>query len=120
MGMENGDVMTIVLHEIDIITKEQIMLIKYNEQLEDRRLRLEEFVRNSDKLEISEGARENLVQNVSDMELTVSKCQIIKDKKIEFKKKCRYDNRGYCKYLEKCKYQHFEHICDQYQKYRNG
>ena len=103
MGMENGDVMTIVLHEIDIITKEQIMLIKYNEQLEDRRLRLEEFVRNSDKLEISEGARENLVQNVSDMELTVSKCQIIKDKKIEFKKKCRYDNRGYCKYLETCK-----------------
>ena len=116
MGMENEDVMAIVLQEIDIIRKEQVMLIKYHDQLEDRRKRFEEFVRNTDKLEISEGARENLVQNVSYMELTVSKCQTIKDKKDKSKKKCRYDNRGYCKYLEKCKYQHSKHICDQYQK----
>ena len=113
--MGNEQVIAIVFHEIDIITKEQIMLVKYNEDLEDWRLRLMEFVKHSEILEISAGARENLLQNVPDMRLTVSNLTV-KDKKVEFKKKCRYDNKGYCKYLENCKYQHFAHLCDQYQK----
>ena len=113
--MGNEQVIAIAFHEIDIITKEQIMLVKYNEDLEDWRLRLMEFVKHSEILEISAGARENLLQNVPDMRLTVSN-STVKDKKVEFKKKCRYDNKGYCKYLENCKYQHFAHLCDQYQK----
>ena len=51
--MENVNVMEIVLYVIDIIAKEQIMIVKYNNELEDRRLRLMEFVQNSENLEIS-------------------------------------------------------------------
>ena len=38
--MENINVMELVLHEIDIITKEQIMLVEYHNELKDRKLRL--------------------------------------------------------------------------------
>ena len=51
--MENVNVMEIVLYEIDIIAKEQLMIVKYNNELDDRRLRLMEFVKNSEKLQIS-------------------------------------------------------------------
>ena len=71
--MENINVMELVLHEIDIVTKEQMMLVKYHNELEDRRLRLMEFVQNSEKLEISAEARDNLLHNVSDMELKLTK-----------------------------------------------
>ena len=112
--MENINVMELVLHEIDIVTKEQMMLVKYHNELEDRRLRLMEFVQNSEKLEISAEARDNLLHNVSDMELKLTKSSNFKGNNFGLKKKCRYDDRGYCKYLGKCKYQHFAHICDQY------
>ena len=78
--------MAIVLLTIDIIIKEQIKLVKYNDDLEDRRLRLMEFVKHSEILEISAGARENLLQNVPDMRLTVSN-STFKDKKVDLKKK---------------------------------
>ena len=29
-------------------------------------------------------------------------------------KKCRYYNRGYCKYKSKCRYTHPKHICKEY------
>ena len=29
-------------------------------------------------------------------------------------RKCRYFNRGYCKYKEECKYYHSRHICEKY------
>ena len=38
--MKNEKVMAIVLMEIDIISNEQMKLVKYNEELEDRRLRV--------------------------------------------------------------------------------
>ena len=53
--MENENVTDIVVLEIDIITKEQTRLSKYHQELEDRRLRLWEFVQYSDKLELSLG-----------------------------------------------------------------
>ena len=40
--MEIVTVMEIVLYEIDIIAKEQLMIVKYNNELDDRRLRLME------------------------------------------------------------------------------
>ena len=39
-----------------------------------------------------------------------------KTKVFKARKKCRYNNRGYCKYWEKCKFQHFTQICDQFLK----
>ena len=112
--MENVNVMEIVLYEIDIITKEQTMIVKYNNELEDRRLRLMEFVKNSEILEISAEARQNLLHNVSDMELKVTKSFNVKGKNVASKKKCRHNNNGYCKMKAECVYYHSEKICDQF------
>ena len=67
-------------------------------------------------MEITSGAKENLIKNVREMKLNVSKSGTVKDSRIQGKKKFRYNNKGYCKYLEKSKFQHFTHICDQFQK----
>ena len=83
----NANVMAIVLHEIDIITKEQVMLVKLHDELEDRRIRLIEFLQTSDKLEISEGSRENLLKNVSDMKITMSNSSAQGEKQEKFKRK---------------------------------
>ena len=73
-----------------------------------------EFLQTSDKLEISEGSRENLLQNVSDMKITMSNSSAQGEKQEKFKRKCRYNDKGYCKYIEKCKFQHFQNICGEY------
>ena len=73
-----------VLDEIDIITEEQKRIVNYNSVLEDRRLRLMEFIKTSEELEISNRARENLMVNVSNMEIRFVKqttCKI----KLKFK-----------------------------------
>ena len=62
--MENINVMEIVLYEIDIIAKEQLMIVKYNIELDDRRLRLMEFVKNSEKLQISTEARPETIFSI--------------------------------------------------------
>ena len=62
--MENVNVMEIVLYEIDIITKEQTRMVKYNNAIEDKGLRLMEFAKNSDILKVSKEARNNLLLNV--------------------------------------------------------
>ena len=62
--MENVNVMEIVLYEIDIITKEQTIMVKYNNAIEDKGLRLMEFAKNSDILKVSKEARNNLLLNV--------------------------------------------------------
>ena len=115
--MENSYVMNIVLHEIDIIVKEQIMIVRHNAFLEDRRIRLMDFIQNSEILDISNGARENLLKNVSTMEMKVLRvAQTVKDKDIDEKiqKKCRYDDKGYCRNENRCKYQHFAQICEKF------
>ena len=48
--MGNVNVMAIVLYEIDIITKEQTRMVKYNNAIEDKRLTLMEFAQNSEIL----------------------------------------------------------------------
>ena len=62
--MKNVNVMEIVLYEIDIITKEQTRMVKYNNAIEDKGLRLMEFAKNSDILKVSKEARNNLLLNV--------------------------------------------------------
>ena len=62
--MENINVMEIVLYEIDIIAKEQLMIVKYNIELEDRRLMLMEFGKNSEKLQISTEARPETIFSI--------------------------------------------------------
>ena len=90
------------------------MIVKYNNELEDRRLRLMEFVQNSEKLDISERARDNILHNVSCMELTVTKSSNVKGQTVTSKKKCRHNNSGYCKMKAECVYYHSDKICDQY------
>ena len=60
-----------VLDEIDIIIEEQIRIANCNAVLEDRRIRLLEFIRTSQELEISKRDHENLMVTVSNMELKV-------------------------------------------------
>ena len=94
----------IVLEEIGFITNEQIRIMKYNAEMEDRRLRLLEFIKRRENLRISKEAQTNLILNVSNMELKVLRTPEgfhNKDVEVADKKKCRYDNKGYCKY-QKC------------------
>ena len=62
MGKVN--VMAIVLCEIDIITKEQTRMVKYNNAIEDKRLWLMEFAQNSEILKVYKEARNDLLLNV--------------------------------------------------------
>ena len=118
--MENKvDAVEIVLLEIDIIIKEQLKIFSYNAELEDRRLRLMDFVKHSEKLKVSEEWRENITTKVSSLEIKVvrkhepSMEDVIENKKA---KKCRYDNKGFCKFQEKCKFFHSGKICEKYIK----
>ena len=119
MEITRENAIMIVLEEIDIITNEQIKIIKYNDELEDRRLRLLEFLQRSRNLNISKEAQRNLLLNVSHMKLNVVRApENFKDKVMDviLKKKCRYDDKGYCKYQKKCKFQHSGKTCDQFLK----
>ena len=62
--MGNVNVMAIVLYKIDIITKEQTRMVKYNNAIEDKRQRLMEFAQNSEILKVNKEARNNLLLNV--------------------------------------------------------
>ena len=65
--MENLKVIEIVLHEMDITSNEQMRIVRYNDELEDRRLRLMEFIQRGENLEITPGAKANLIKNVTEM-----------------------------------------------------
>lgn len=111
MGMRD-----ILLCEIDIIIQQQIWISNYISVLEDRRQRLIEFIQTSEELEMSKHARENLIDNVENMEIklvTQKDCKA-KNQRVREKRKCRYDNRGYCKHLNNCTYYHGKQICDQF------
>ena len=58
--MENS-LINLVHHEIDIIVQKQIMIVKFNEEVEDRRVRLMEFVQSSDELQVSRKTRNNIL-----------------------------------------------------------
>ena len=55
-----------------------------------------------DKDKVAQRKEENEVKEISDK---------VKNKKI---KKCRYYNRGYCKYKSKCRYNHPKEVCKEY------
>ena len=117
--MENA--ITIVLEEIDIITNEQIKMIKYNDELEDRRLRLLKFVERNENLNISK--MENQIKSM-EMKLSINgvtdqikeKVEIIDDslQKKKFNQKCRYNDRGFCKSRLECVYSHANTNCEQH------
>ena len=99
--MNCESVIASVFQEIDILVREQISIINHNAVIEDRRKRFICFLQSSEVLQISSDARENLLQNVYDMEINVvRKAQTVLDKPIEvnIEKRCRYSNKGYCKY----------------------
>ena len=61
----------LVLHEIDIIIQKKFMMVNYNTELEDRRVRLMELIQNNDDINLSERGQQNLLQNVSNMKMEV-------------------------------------------------
>ena len=75
--------MAIVLMEIDIISNEQMKIVKYNEELEDRRLTLMEFIQRGEHLKITSGAKANLIKNVTEMKLMCQNLELLKT--VEFK-----------------------------------
>ena len=60
-----------------------------------------------DKDKVAQRKEENEVKEISDK---------VKNKKI---KKCRYYNRGYCKYKSKCRYNHPKDVCKEYFENKN-
>ena len=119
MEINTENAFEIVLEEIAFITNEQIRIMKYNAEMEDRRLRLLEFIKRRENLRISKEAQTNLILNVSIMELKVLRTPEgfhNKDVEVADKKKCRYDNKGYCKYQKMCRFRHSGTICDQFLK----
>ena len=60
-----------------------------------------------DKDKVAQRKEENEVKEISDK---------VKNKKI---KKCRYYNRGYCKYKSKCRYNHPKGVCKDYLENQN-
>ena len=119
------------LHEIDIIIQNQIMVMKFNTEVEDRRIRLMEFIQSSDESQLSRENRKNILEKVYNMKMEAmgttwkpsSNCATtrIRDKEevinasVDKKKrnvKCRYNDRGYCRQLSECVFLHSDIICD--------
>ena len=114
-GSNMCDFKQIILWEIDFIMQEQRNLIQYNNQLEDRRLRLLEFVQSGQEISMSKSARESIVKDVSKLELKLN--HAFEEKSNEkYHKTCRYNNRGFCKFGSDCKFYHSRIICDVFQK----
>ena len=106
----------ILLCEIDIIIQQQIWISQYISALEDRRLRLMDFIQTSEEFEMSNQTRENLCVNVENMEIklgVVNECEG-KNRTVKEKRKCPYDNRGYCKHKNMCLYYHSGQVCDEF------
>ena len=69
-----------------------------------------------DNLPIAGGALENLINKVSKMEMKVlfkSECEM-KNLERNYEKKCRYEDKGYCKYKSNCKFYHPGQICEKF------
>ena len=115
--MDNESIIQTVKDEMEILTNKQIMLMKYTTELEDRRHRFIEFIKNRELLKISTEARENLLVNVEAMEINVvraAKIANVKGVKEQSNKKCRYNNVGYCKMGTDCVYNHSNKVCDEF------
>ena len=106
-------IIEIVSVEIDIITQEQMRIAKLNFVLEDRRLRLMEFLKSREELNISKRARENLIVTVSNMETKLVKQTQEKLGK-QSTRRCRHYNAHYCKLKGDCTYYHSDKVCDQF------
>jgi hypothetical protein len=115
--MENT-LINLVFHEIDIITKKQIMIANLNDEVEDRRIRLVEFIQSSDELGLSRKACGNILENVSNMKMEVMRTEKDFKENVEEKveKRCIYHNKGYCKFKNECKYVNSGQVCGKFLK----
>ena len=95
--------------------------MKFNEEVEDRRVRLMEFVQSSDELQVSRKTHNNILENVSNMQMKVlgtiktNNHEEVIDNSVDKKKKkdvkCRYHNCDYCS-QSGCVFLHPEKVCD--------
>ena len=98
-------------------TKEENVEIQ--EILDAQKVIDEVIVANADAIkrinkEIKELSEKESHRNLSNdaLENVVSDSDQVKRNKV--KKRCRYYNRGYCKYKHKCRYSHPKHICKEF------
>ena len=74
----------------------------------------------SDDLDLSERAKENLLQNVSDMKMEVVrignayKPSDKENTEVKEVKRCRFNNTGFCKYRNECRFRHSENVCENF------
>ena len=106
----------LVLHEIDIIIQKQIMIVKINAEVEDRRVRLMEVNQSSEELQLSSETRKNILENVSNMKMEVLRTTKVYKETVEddIGKRCRYNNKEYCKFRNECKFVHSRQVCGKF------
>ena len=94
------------MHEVEALLVKQRELDKEIAANSAAIKKIDEEISDSSKAKHNENAKKNLKDaskdNTSD--------EVIQSKK----RKCRYFNRGYCKYKDKCRYMHSKNICTQY------
>ena len=77
-----------------------------------------EFIKTSEELKLSNQTSENLCVNLENTEIKVKVVNQNegegKNLKVKEKRKCRYDNRGYCKHKNMCLYYHSGQVCDEF------
>lgn len=112
----DSSVIETIFMEIDIIKEEQSKIIEYHAFLEDRRQRLVNFIQKTDDIKLSEKAVENLVNCVSKLEIKVMEDPEKETVASKVTRKCRHNNRGYCKHQNRCRFYHCEEICEQFVK----
>jgi len=111
----DSSVIETVFTEMDIIKEEQLKIINYNAFLEDRRQRFIDFILRTD-LQVSEKASENLINCVPKLEIKVLENPEQERASTTLTRKCRHNNKGYCKHKNRCGFYHHEQICENFVK----
>ena len=113
----DSSVMETIMLEIDIIKEEQMKISNYIAFLEDRRLRMVDFIQKAENLQVSGKGREKLINCVPKLEMRFNSDQVLKENlEIKSKKVCRYHIKGYCKYQTKCRFYRSGQICELFLK----
>ena len=67
-------------------------------------------------LKVSNKACENLINSVSKLEIKVFDNPEQERVSPTLTKRCRYNNKGYCKYRNKCRFEHTTKVCEVFLK----
>ena len=98
-------VMETIMLENEIIKEEQMKISNYIAFLENRRLRMVDFIQKAENLQVSVKGREKLTNCVPKLEIIFNSNQVLKENlEIKSKKVWRYHNKGCCKYQTKCRF----------------